>query len=575
MAASDTMCTICGIVTDAPDPEHLTDLLAMLQATRHRGPDACGAWSAAARERVTAPDPEALAPALRALGPAPVLVAQSRLAITGGADALQPFMGLDGRLAFAHNGEIYNHDELRRVLPPGTPGVETGCDSEVLARIVERFYDGDLPRAVRRAVTMADGMYALAVSDGETLVLARDPIGKKPIYYCDGRTFAFASERKALVRVAAREGSVVKRLPPGHVLTVRPGQAPRVEPFEAIPAAPVDILDMDTAVRMYEETLQRAITRRARRLKRAAVLFSGGVDSVLVARMLQRAGLEVTGYAMGMDGSGDVKAAEAAARDMGMALRVARVDAEMLERDLPDIVRASEIAGPLQVEVAIPMWYASRMAHEDGHRVIFTGQAADELFAGYDWYRKVVAEKGHVELHARLWDDVRALPVDTLEREDRITMAHELELRAPFLDQDVIRLAMRVAPQLKLHGPDDLMRKHPHRQAALRLGVPAHIALREKSPAQEGASVHTLLEQLARRRFPEGVAEEVAAFADFGSNYRYRDTLGKYATREVHALLQAVVREHGIAVVDERAELPPPAPAPGEVRPLARPPRAA
>ncbi|HET6403219.1 MAG TPA: asparagine synthetase B [Candidatus Thermoplasmatota archaeon] len=562
------MCTVCGILTDRPAHASVPRVVDMLKATRHRGPDACGIH--AGDGVVHAPTPEALADATRATPPASVVLGQSRLAITGSRDARQPIVSRDGRLALAHNGEVYNHEALRTLLPPESQP-ETGCDSDIVMGVLEHHYaaTADLAEAMRRTVGVASGMYALAASDGETLVLARDAVGKKPLYVVEGNgTLAFASERKALATLSSALDAPIRALRPGEMLVRTVGAPTRIERSERVSVPAPDITEMGPAVAAYEAALDRAIARRTRGLERAAVFFSGGVDSVMVARLLQRAGVDVRGYVVGTADSSDVRYAEEVAAEMRLPITVTTVDEDAVAEALPRILAATELHGPMMAEVSVPMWFAAKAAHEDGHRVVFTGQAADELFAGYDWYRGVLAEHGPLTLHARLWEDILALPVDTLEREDRISMAWSLEMRAPFLDADVIRTAMRISPTLKLAGPDDLMGKRPHRMLAERIGVPVSVAYRTKVPAQDGASIHDLLERIAGRELPEEV--EAPDVPDFGSNYRYRDRVGAYGSPRVRAYLARLVERHGILVAEadgtarartKRVEVSAPAPA--------------
>lgn len=540
------MCTVCGIFTDIPTASNLQLVVEMLASTRHRGPDACGAY--AGGEVAYAATPEALAGSGQGMPPAHVLLGQSRLAITGSSLARQPIVSADGMLALAHNGEVYNHEELRELLTADARPA-TGCDSDIILAVLEHHYAAtqDLAEALSRTVASASGMYALAATDGTTLVLARDAIGKKPIYVVEGEgTLAFASERKALAPIALTLGATIHALAPGEMLVRRVGRASERRVVERIAAPAIDITEMGPAVAAYEAALHRSIARRTRGLARAAVFFSGGVDSVLVARLLQRAGVETHGYVVGTIDSSDVKYATEVAEEIGLPITVTTIDEALVARWLPRILEAAELHGPMMAEVSVPMWFAAKAAHEDGHRVVFTGQAADELFAGYDWYRGVLAKDGHLTLHARLWEDVRALPLDTLEREDRISMAWSLEMRAPFLDADVIRTAMRISPALKLTGPDDAIGKRPHRIAAERAGVPRSVAYRTKVPAQDGASIHGLLERVAA--IDGAHAPDAPDVPDFGSNYRYRDAVGAYGSPRVRAYLAHIVRENGFLV---------------------------
>jgi len=230
-------------------------------------------------------------------------------------------------------------------------------------------------------------------------------------------------------------------------------------------------------------------------------------------------------YCTGTEGSGDILAARSVAEDLGLELKTTIIDEVMVEEVLPELIRNVEESGLLQVEVAIPMYLAARLAAEDYIRVMFTGQAADELFAGYPWYNDVLGQFGYLRLHEKLWEDLTFLYTDTLEREDKLTMAHSIELRAPYLDRDVIQTAMRISPRLKLEGKNDNLRKRVHRQAAVELGVPPYLAFRAKDPAQSGSGIHGIIERIAKghiQRIDSDLVDENIK-RDKGSLYRYGD----------------------------------------------------
>ncbi|MGH7255470.1 MAG: asparagine synthase C-terminal domain-containing protein, partial [Nitrospirales bacterium] len=175
---------------------------------------------------------------------------------------------------------------------------------------------------------------------------------------------------------------------------------------------------------------------------------------------------------------------------------------------------------------------------------MFTGQAADELFAGYSWYNQVL-HSGLLRLHEKLWEDLNLLYNDTLEREDKLTMAHSIELRVPYLDLDVIRTAMRISPALKISGQDDRMRKRVHRRAAYEMGIPHEIAFRVKDPAQTGSGIHGLIERAVLRESVE-VDEELVAqnlSHDKGSLYRYPPNQDGYGHPTVRAYLEGLANQ--------------------------------
>jgi asparagine synthase (glutamine-hydrolysing) len=218
----------------------------------------------------------------------------------------------------------------------------------------------------------------------------------------------------------------------------------------------------------------------------------------------------------------------------------------MVEDIIPEIIRNVEESGLLQVEVAIPMYLAAKLAAEDGIRVMFTGQAADELFAGYPWYNDVLLESGYLRLHEKLWEDLTFLYTDTLEREDKLTMAHSIELRAPYLDRDVIQTAMRISPRLKIEGGNDNLRKRVHRQASVELGVPPYLGFRTKDPAQSGSGIHGIIENIANNHVQKVDSDLVDENLrrDKGSLYRYGDDVyGHDAPRSYLQRIEKKIQE--------------------------------
>jgi asparagine synthase (glutamine-hydrolysing) len=531
------MCSIIGFVDKRP--RNVAEAMTMLTQTRHRGPDAVGLYVDGKIAQGKGLSQLSMLPRIGR-----ICLGHARLEIVGGALGLQPATSCKDELALIHNGEIYNYRELRPLLEDHH--FTTESDSEVLLHLIEDLYEGDLAQAVRQAMPLLDGMYAFAVTNGESVVLARDPVGKKPVYYIEGFPFYFASESKALKGF----GREVERLDPGQILVVDKGRIKVQEGYQ-IEESPIRLTHMEAAIREYGIVFDRAIDKRIAGLDEAAVLFSGGVDSTLIAKAIHNRGLKVTGYCVGVRDAFDIQNALRSADEMGIELRTTYLTEEIVEDVLPAVIEAIELNGMVQVEAAVPMYLAAKMASEDGHKIMFSGQAADELFGGYSWYDQVVADQGHLTLHRRMWEDIYKLYVDTLEREDRMTMAHSLELRCPFLDRDVIRTAMQISPRLKIKAPEDPMRKWVHREFALRQGVPRFIAYGEKVRAQDGSAVPLIIQSLAEKYFAGRSIPEISV-ADYGSNYRYLKE--DYGTPAMAAFLFEITQGHHIHVFDGAGE---------------------
>jgi len=530
------MSTICGHFVENGKIKSM-DIYDMLKKMAHRGPDTHGVYLDGRLIKVDEVDElkgDLSSESHIALG-------HSRLRIVGREKTTQPYISCDGKLALIHNGEIYNYQKLRTLLYKQHE-IKTSSDSEVIVHLLEETYQGDLLEAMKKVIGLLDGMYSLAVTDGESVVVARDPIGKKPLYYIrNGNITYFASEKKALWNGK----DTPERLNPGDILSINNSGVEVHEGFH-LQFPQIDVIDFREAVELYKEAIIASVKKRLTGLSESCigVIFSGGIDSVLISKLLQREGKNIICYCTGTQTSGDIVAASSTAQDLGLDLKTTIIDESLVEEILPEIIRSVEESGLLQVEVAIPMYLAARLAAEDDIRVMFTGQAADELFAGYPWYKDVLSDFGYVRLHEKLWEDLILSYTDTLEREDKLTMAHSIELRAPYLDRDVIQTAMRISPKLKIQGKDDDMRKRVHRQAAVELGVPPHISFRAKDPAQSGSGIHGIVEKIANnhgQKIDSDLVDENLR-RDKGSIYRYGEDI--YGDDEARFYLQQIEEEN-------------------------------
>ena len=456
------------------------------------------------------------------------VIGHSRLAIVGGTCGTQPFRSCDGRFTLEHNGEIYNYKELKaRIKDRHTFYTET--DSEVIIHLLEEHFGSchNLLEAVKRTMAELDGVYALAIRDEveNITVLVRDRLGVRPMYYAENEQMvAFASERKALWAVGLKEPTL--RVLPGHALVIEGARTkPQVQIAGLLPARVIH-KTMASAVAAYEKTLIAAMKKRTQDVQRIGIIFSGGIDSVLVAYLASKMVPEVICYTCGVEGSSDLEFAYQIADTLGLKLRVNELSQDKVEQLVPEIIRVIEESNAGQIEVALPVYGAVELAKKDGIRIMLTGQGADELFAGYNWYSCVAEREGYRKLRRRMAQDLSLLYKETLEREDKITMAHSIELREPFLDLFVIQTSMETDLRLNVR-PSDRFGKRVHRKLAEKLGIPHDIAFRVKEAAQHGSGMHDMLEAVARKNgFDEEAITtryltELQSKEKMGSSQRY------------------------------------------------------
>lgn len=529
------MCSIVGVV-GRRGGDVGPRLKRMMHAQEHRGPDGSGVFlngEIRRGESVEDVDIDGLK-SHRGLG-------HSRLKITG-ETGVQPLMDCTGKLCLVFNGEIWNYKELKRGLRKHE--FRTDSDSEVIIHLVEEEYGGSLKEAVEKAMRRLDGDYAFAVMDDSSIVLARDPVGIKQLYYgVGGDLIAFASERGPLWEA----GLKAMRLLPGDIVEI--GDSVKIYPSLKLNMPEAIVEDEQRALEGYKSSLFDAVRKRIAERGKVGVIFSGGIDSTLIAKVADVLGTKLTCYTAGLPESEDVKAATRAAEALGLDLKVSALSEERIIELLQEVIKAIEDWNILQVEVAIPVFAAVRKASMDDMKVLLTGQGADELFAGYDWYPDVLRDEGEEGLQKAMWNDLINLYKETLEREDKITMYHSIELRVPYLDPMVIDTAMKISPKLKTKEKDDI-RKHLHRKLAAEVGIPDFLAWRPKDAAQHGSMVHETLEKAARnlgfhklRIMGEENTEKL------GSVYRYR---GEYGKAYVKLYLETLAYELGVLPEDAR-----------------------
>lgn len=494
-------------------------LVQMLEQTLHRGPDGCGVYVNGVLKKADRIGDLKAAAASGNSG-----LGHSRLRITG-SSGIQPLCSCDGRFVLGFNGEIWNYKKLRSALASSGHVFETDSDGEVIVHLVEDNYleIGGLWASVARTSKILDGEYAFAVFDNLTknIVLTRDPVGIKQLYYGQNpRYFAFCSEKKPLWDF----GMDPQRVLPGQTVEINFGakdmEVPLAVLSNPLPRVRPTIRDEKEALDRYRAAIFSSVMKRVEGRDRVGIIYSGGIDSVLIAAIAKSAPCKMTCYTSGFENSPDLLAACDSAGDLGIDLRVHKLSEAGIESELERIMSAIESTDHLQVDVAIPIYFAVREAKKDGVRVMLTGQGADEIFAGYDWYPEIFKEGGDDKLNQSLWNDIGNLYKDTLEREDKIAMYHSIELRVPYLDPEVIGAAMSIPGSLKIK---DNHVKYLHRKLAQQIGVPHHLAWRKKEAAQYGSNVHENLLRVVNRLGPtlRGRTGPAWKREALGSAYRY------------------------------------------------------
>ncbi|MEQ8960292.1 MAG: asparagine synthase B [Coleofasciculus sp. C2-GNP5-27] len=455
------MCGIAGIWGQIDQ----TSVKTMMDALIHRGPDAEGMFVSPIQAGV---------------------LGHRRLSIMDPQGGNQPIYGDRKARVIVGNGEIYNFPQLLPQLAERFK-FRTKSDTEAILHLYE---DQGI-----ESVDQLDGMYAFAIADGDKFFAARDPIGIKPLYYGkkDG-AFIFASELKAIAKFCNN----VQEFPAGTFFSSETGfstfyQVPDIQPE-------VDA-DAEAFIREVRETVEASVVKRLMSDVPLGCFLSGGLDSSITTAVARQHIDKMHTFSVGIDGSKDIKAARLVSKHLDTIHHEYVITPQEVKEKLPEIIYSLESFDQDLVRSAIPCYFTSRLAAQYV-KVILTGEGADELFAGYTYYKGI---PDNDTLHRELRRSVTSLHNINLQRVDRLTMAHSLEGRVPFLDLKMIALGQRIPAHLKLAG-DPLVEKWILRKAFEDL-LPTEIVWRTKEQFDEGSGTVDLLTQMLSQVMSEDKAQ--------------------------------------------------------------------
>ena len=259
-----------------------------------------------------------------------------------------------------------------------------------------------------------------------------------------------------------------------------------------------DTKDETAACEMIITTLSKSVKKYL--TPDCAVLFSGGVDSSLITALALRHVPGITLITVGFPGSNDVKWAPDAAQLLGVenSLILKIIDLDDVGSTIPCVMEALETADPMAISLGVPLYIACTEAKSRNIDLLLAGQGADELFGGYHRYKEI-AQEGASALHEAIAADVARLPRRDILRDNTVAEAAGIKLAAPFLDPDVVELALSIPAELKVREVGgELVGKYILRRAAENV-VPAEIAWRDKKAMQYGSGVWAALGKLARQ----------------------------------------------------------------------------
>ena len=403
------------------------------------------------------------------------ILSHERLSIIDLHSGRQPIQG-SNTAWMVHNGEIYNHQELRDGILKHH-NFRTKSDSEVIVHLYEEFgYD---------FCNMLDGDWAFVIVDGDDYIAGRDPMGVKPLYYGldeRGRTY-FSSEMKPI----ADQCKTFSTFPPGHYYTEKTGFVKYYNPeYEDYLKANHE-LDLD----LIRTSLTEATRKRLMSDVPIGVLLSGGLDSSLTSaiasRLLAESGKKLHSFSIGLDESApDAMAARKVAEYLGTEHHEIHFTIEQGIEILDKLVWHLETYDVTSIRASTPMYFLSKAITDLGIKVVLSGEGADEIFGGYLYFRNAPST---VDFQKETIERVQKLFTADLLRADKSTMAHGLEARVPFLDKEFLDVAMLIKAEEKQPKTYDGKEKYILRKAFDTPDnpyLPAEVLWRQKEQFSDG-----------------------------------------------------------------------------------------
>lgn len=413
-----------------------------------------------------------------------------------------PAQTLSGNRASVMDGWLTNRQFLLDQLTLHQMNSET--DVEIAMHSYEEFGT--------RFIGRIKGEFALAIVDGDRLLLGRDRLGIRPLYYGFYQgALCFSSEMKALVGIVDK----LHEFPPGFFLLSDQG----LYPYQPYFPEPVQLNGaMESAERLgnyLKGAVQRAIPSDAA----VGVWLSGGVDSSVIAALARPFVDELHTFSVGTAGAPDLKYARQVAQYIGAIHHERIYDLEDMYAVLEKVIYHLESFDAPLVNSAISNYLVSQLAAEYVPFVL-SGEGGDELFAGYAYQKEYYSD---VELTLSVQDAIQALHNTALQRVDRSAAAFTCGVATPFLDPDVVRYALAIPSRWKIRG-DEPTDKWPLRQG-LADSLPADVIWRDKSKFWEGSGSGNTMAKFAEKEISDEVFDSQRNLGNAGELNSKEDLL--------------------------------------------------
>ena len=474
-------------------------------------------------------------------------------------------------LIISFDGVIYNFNQLKSLLDKTINEIDDNSNlkenidnfienpnhCELIANLIYYYYKltDDLLVAVNTVISIIDGDYAIVAYDGENLAITRDEVGVIPLF-CgfnkENGVKGFSQDKKTLWKLGVKDEDIYD-LKPGDILY----NWGLFENKESIlnKSLEMDLIDYKEKYLIYDNYLNlkesydiykdliftnliESVYKRINGLDKVGLIFSGGVDSSILAIILKEIAsqreelikqenslnegndefkgseikpLNIKLFAVGLENSQDINFSKKIANDLDLELEEIIINEDIIKRYVGDVLTAIEDANIMKLGVGMTMFIASKFMAEEGYNVAISGQGADELFGGYNRYLKHFEDNklsdAYFALDSEIRHDIENMYHVNLERDYAVTNVNGVELRVPFLDKKLVTLALDCPANYKIKDSEDILRRHIFRDVARDFDLPDYVCDRPKKAAQYGSGINKILKKKVLKGF--GIEEFV------------------------------------------------------------------
>jgi len=225
--------------------------------------------------------------------------------------------------------------------------------------------------------------------------------------------------------------------------------------------------------------------------KKVGVAFSGGVDSTLLAKLVKDMGHDIHLLTIGFQDSHDINFAKEVNQLLNFPHSISEIDPEKFKEVSQKINQTIKSDNLSWNENSIAFYYVAELAQKNGLKTVVTANGIDELFCGYNSYREAI-EKGEDEV-VKMMNDKLKNEKEMMVAINAVTAEFGVTMIQPFLLPNFIEYAKKIPVSEKIHGQDDMKRKHPIRELAMDYGVPEVAAQKQKKALQYGSQIHKSL----------------------------------------------------------------------------------